>query len=78
MKRYAQILQVMAMFGKLMQSCNQIWAAYVKICPKMAVLCKIIARIGLVMHNSGRNMQIYVQLWHHNSMIRYGISGEAM
>ena len=76
MKRYAQIFEVMAMFGKLMQSFNQIWAAYVKICPKM--LCKIIARIGLVMHNSGRNMQIYVQLWHHNSMIRYGISGEAM
>ena len=63
MKRYAQILQVMAMFGKLMQSCNQIWATYVKICPKMAMLCKIIARIGLVMHNSGRIMQIYAQLW---------------
>ena len=55
--------QVMAKWGKLMQSYIQIWAIYTKICPEMSMLWKDTAINGQVTHNSGQIIQIYVQIW---------------
>ena len=38
---YTKSWQLMAKFDKLMQSFRHIWAIFVKICPEMAMLCKV-------------------------------------
>ena len=40
---YTKSWQLMAKCDKLMQSFSQIWAIFVKICPEMAMLCKVTA-----------------------------------
>ena len=62
MTKYDQILQVMAKYGKLMQSYCMIWLMYVKILSKIELLCKVTARIDQFMQNSGKIMQIKVEV----------------
>ena len=62
MTRYDKILQFMAKYGKLMQSYCMIWVMYVKILSKIELLCKVTAIIDQFMQNSGKIMQIKVEV----------------
>ena len=64
----------MAKFDKLMQSFSQVWAIFVKMCPKMAMLCKVTASSAKLCPKNANicSLKLY------NFMRRYGKSGQAM